>query len=1423
MPKFDLFSNEIDGKRLSDNQLKIIESAFSRIRCNESYITLGTLMNILGRYPPEYVIERFLLQHGKSVDVINLVELQQLMRFLLNGTTQDRLRALYNYYMTSQGILTKETLESIIKEEGGNFKSVEGLSKNIAQYEFDKFFSKNPDATPMSSWIFHRTFKLVDEVLKKPSKSYIFSISTGRLFRFLDDNDDGVIDIREFFQRLYTLHQTSDNDFANVVYQMYLRDSGSGNRKFNIDGFVICLTQFVPKRIIQQTTSKMEELNTCTSSSRFSSWSSDNPSFRYFVKFIRTTIHVVFGLPPSHKEETLVEILMLWLQFVINQGPKLGSQWYLFSSKYWSPMIIQDNFQDLKILELHSKYCANHPVSMFDEIFTAAPPRSKPLETGERKIRGRIRGISENMMDESTRKNAKKNLKIGHWILEGLARRQESKTEREHSKSMNQRFQKSVVPNVSSTFVSRVGSTSPPRREAGVSTRTPNKDWITEDGPFIAVDRRLAQRMQQWKQGNVGKVFVSSESLPMPSYLIGYVLNSRGTSEEILEIQSLEIRIRAATGVKIKYLPNEGLITNIEPPKNKHLRENLSMGAKQINQKKRYVSGSETNSPDVGSPRLKSPTSTNSTVGLRKRSASSLGLLTDTAVSSSLDYVEISTQKLAAKSLRFAFSRCHTLSEVFKTICKYYVDYRGRDLNSDNARMWLAISPVFSEIPTRSRTSTTTKMGTSVGNGSFSGYTTDATNESVGGCSSKRLALIPIDLKIVGDQNLARYLADQETLSHWVKQLLNPEARCSRIFDFVIECRNQFLFWTFNQPPTKAFPFTGLKNLGNTCYLNSVIQCLMVTPELTKGIKNYVTPITKLAREYIRLLDQMQTSDEPLNPQSLLHVFLQKWSSFNSDAQQDAQEFLTIFLDSLNEELKRKPHPEGNELSKSYDSHVSSKHHELISPSMAWDTFCSDNASPIVKVFYGLCESICKFDGCSHSSSVFDPFSNLTLPLPFNTIESFTLTVVPEFGAVPEVIQIERDKIIDFDFIRGEIARRYCCSENQIFFVRLISGSFKPILSTSKYQDSIHKIKEQLDNKVWAFILPEHHSEHAVDKEHTIIIQNRISVPSNTAILEETAYTTELVGGPTVIQVPTNATNKELYNVVEKAIRRFVTSSQDSKQHSSCSKTAAFFQGSNYDGLEKCTRKCTAFSFDKYDTAEYFFSIKQSDRRWFKCSRCPWSKMCRGCQVPVNSTKVDFIRSEDTCVYLAVDWNLAAYVNEYQQAQENRKKIVDQVESPEDLRKKNICQLDHLLQCYFETENKSKDECITCERCNKRQCFSKSTAICVLPDVLLITLKRFQATKCGWRKLTTMTDFPLSALDMRPYLSKEVNIRETIYDLYAVVNHIGTLNEGHYYAHIKRESDGHWFRVNDIECSELPRQSVVTPDAYVLFYRRRKS
>jgi ubiquitin C-terminal hydrolase len=48
-----------------------------------------------------------------------------------------------------------------------------------------------------------------------------------------------------------------------------------------------------------------------------------------------------------------------------------------------------------------------------------------------------------------------------------------------------------------------------------------------------------------------------------------------------------------------------------------------------------------------------------------------------------------------------------------------------------------------------------------------------------------------------------------------------------------------------------------------------------------------------------------------------------------------------------------------------------------------------------------------------------------------------------------------------------------------------------------------------------------------------------------------------------------------------------------------------------------------------------------------------------------------------------------------------------------------------------------------------------------------------------WRKQNTMVDFPLCGLDMRHFLAK-LEQKHTTYDLYAVSNHYGTMDGGHY-------------------------------------------
>ena len=61
-----------------------------------------------------------------------------------------------------------------------------------------------------------------------------------------------------------------------------------------------------------------------------------------------------------------------------------------------------------------------------------------------------------------------------------------------------------------------------------------------------------------------------------------------------------------------------------------------------------------------------------------------------------------------------------------------------------------------------------------------------------------------------------------------------------------------------------------------------------------------------------------------------------------------------------------------------------------------------------------------------------------------------------------------------------------------------------------------------------------------------------------------------------------------------------------------------------------------------------------------------------------------------------------------------------------------------------------------------------------------------------------------------------------LYDLYGVVNHMGSLSGGHYTAFCRHEGSGSWLHFDDQTVSTVQPTAIKTPNAYVLFYRLRQ-
>ncbi|XP_065747996.1 ubiquitin carboxyl-terminal hydrolase 31 isoform X2 [Phocoena phocoena] len=109
-------------------------------------------------------------------------------------------------------------------------------------------------------------------------------------------------------------------------------------------------------------------------------------------------------------------------------------------------------------------------------------------------------------------------------------------------------------------------------------------------------------------------------------------------------------------------------------------------------------------------------------------------------------------------------------------------------------------------------------------------------------------------------------------------------------------------------------------------------------------------------------------------------------------------------------------------------------------------------------------------------------------------------------------------------------------------------------------------------------------------------------------------------------------------------------------------------------------------------------------------------------------------------------------------------------------------------------------------------------------------------------KLQNMVKFPLTGLDMTPHVVKRSQSswslpshwspwrrpyglgrdpEDYIYDLYAVCNHHGTMQGGHYTAYCKNSVDGLWYCFDDSDVQQLSEDEVCTQTAYILFYQRR--
>ena len=555
----------------------------------------------------------------------------------------------------------------------------------------------------------------------------------------------------------------------------------------------------------------------------------------------------------------------------------------------------------------------------------------------------------------------------------------------------------------------------------------------------------------------------------------------------------------------------------------------------------------------------------------------------------------------------------------------------------------------------------------------------------------------------------------------------------------------------------------GLYNLGNTCYFNAALQCLAHTIPLVDFLtsgewKNHINAENKLGTQG-KAITAFASIVE--------NIWTGKNSAINPQELKSciAQKYKVFsgFRQQDSQELLvfllDLLHEDINTCKERIPLNIKdgdgSNDEEVANETLRQRS--ANNNSPIYTMFFGLLKSKLVCPDCNNASVCFDPFSSLSLPLSYRTKYSPLIHFIP-LNPINKILILRLNLSDEGETMESISSSISALIGRDVTIVLAKSTENGQILDFIKDPNSM-----QTSSVYYAF---------EVDKSKFYCITYPCFLHSGVL----NPYP-EILSRPCLIELPAdNATSEQLEPILEE------------------------FYSYLFEPLQSDASVSSAFQ-KKINSAVNF--EPETDKK-IVCilERHMFSKTMRF-KPEQNAPCIARRR-----VYAVINKEILSDTQQF-----NYRKL-----KPPSERIKEGCQppltLDSCFEMFEQNSILSQTERWMCPHCKKPVCASKKMDIWFAPKILIIHLKRFFLTRKGYSKCDAKVDYP-DVLDIAPYLSHPME--KTKYKLYAVINHMGTMNGGHYISHCLVNDK--WIEFNDSHANECDFVAVHARSAYVLFYQ----